>query len=114
VQQEPEEFHNGQNQFHSGPDQEFHNGPDQVARDGAISSFLQQLKVQEQLCYTGLGDVLSSLPLPITVDQPGLSVQDAMEAGMLQQQIGASVQFHNMNVQVYWATIIPYLSFTYP
>jgi hypothetical protein len=44
--------------------------------------------VQEQHSYNGLGDVLSRLLLPTTVDQPWLSVHNtknhAMEAGMLQ------------------------------
>jgi hypothetical protein len=64
-------------------DDEFHSGPDQAARDRAIAAFLERLEVQEQHSYTGLGDVLSRLPLPTTVDQPWLSVHDAMEAGML-------------------------------
>jgi hypothetical protein len=38
---------------------------------------------KQQHSYTGLGDVLSRLPLPTTVDQPWLSVHNAMEAGML-------------------------------
>ncbi len=38
---------------------------------------------KQQHSYTGLGDVLSCLPLPTTVDQPWLSVHYAMEAGML-------------------------------
>jgi hypothetical protein len=66
-------------------DDEFHTGPDQAARDRAIAEFLKRLEVQEEHGYTGLGDVLSRLPLPTTVDQPGLPVHDAMEAGMLQR-----------------------------
>jgi hypothetical protein len=38
---------------------------------------------KQQHSYTGLGDVLSRLPLPTTVAQPWLSVHNAMEAGML-------------------------------
>ncbi len=53
-------------------DCEFHTGPDQVARDRAIAALLGRLEVQEQHGYTGLGDVLSILPLSATVDQPGL------------------------------------------
>jgi hypothetical protein len=56
--------------------------PDHAARNRAIALFLE--RVQEQYSYTGLGDVLSRLPLPTTVDQPWLSVHYAMEAGMLQ------------------------------
>jgi hypothetical protein len=64
-------------------DDEFHTGPDQAARDRAIAVFFGRLEVQEQHSYTGLGDVLSSLPLPTTVDQPWLSVHNAMEAGKM-------------------------------
>jgi hypothetical protein len=60
-------------------DDEFHTGPDQASRDRVISAFLERLEVQEQHSYTGLGDVLSLLSLPTTVDQPWLSVHDAME-----------------------------------
>jgi hypothetical protein len=58
-------------------DDEFHTGPDHL---WAISAFLKRLEVQEQHCYTGpgLGDALFRLPLPTTVDLPGLSVHDAM------------------------------------
>jgi hypothetical protein len=65
-------------------DYEFHTGPDQAARDRGIAPFLDSLEVQEQHSYTGLGDVLSCLPPPTTVDQQWLSVHNAMEAGMLQ------------------------------
>jgi hypothetical protein len=64
-------------------DDELHSGPDQAARDKVIAAFLEQLEMQEQHSYTGLGDVLSRFPLPTTVDQPWLSVHYAMEADML-------------------------------
>jgi hypothetical protein len=56
VQQEPE-------------DDEFHNGPDRAARvrprDGASVSETTRGAgpLQEQRCYTGLSEVLSSLPI---------------------------------------------------
>jgi hypothetical protein len=50
---------------------EFLTGPDQAARDRAIAAFLERLEVQEQDSYTGLGDVLSRLPLPTTVTDSG-------------------------------------------
>jgi hypothetical protein len=60
-----------------------HSGPDQAASDRAIAEFLELLEVQEQHCYTGLGDVWPRLPFLTTVDQPWLSIHNAMEAGML-------------------------------
>ena len=68
---------------HEPEDEEFHTWPDQAAREGAISDFLRRLEAQEKRGYTGLDEVLSRLPLPTMVHQAGLSVPDAMDAGML-------------------------------
>ena len=61
----------------------FHGGPDQAAKDSAIADFLKRLEGLERHQYTGLDQVLSRLPVPKKVDQAGLSVSAAMDAGML-------------------------------
>ena len=51
--------------------------------EAAIADFLKRLKVQEKQGYRDLDAVLSLLPPPRKVDQSGVSVTTAMEAGML-------------------------------
>jgi hypothetical protein len=61
---------------------------------GPLQRFLNDLRcrsLQEQHGYTGLGDILSCLPLPTTVDQLGLSVHYAMEAGTVRHAAAAAM-----------------------
>ena len=80
IDQQPEDEDHGQPEPE---DDEFHGGPDQAAKDSAIADFLKRLEGQEKHKYTGLDQVLSRLPVPKKVDQAGLSVSAAMDAGML-------------------------------
>jgi len=80
IDQLPEDEDHGQPEPE---DDEFHGGPDQAAKDSAIADFLKRLEGLERHQYTGLDQVLSRLPVPKKVDQAGLSVSAAMDAGML-------------------------------
>ena len=51
--------------------------------EAAIADFLKRLEVQEKREYRDLVAVLSRLPVSRKVDQTGVSVTAAMEAGML-------------------------------
>ena len=64
-------------------DEEFHVRPDEEAMDAAIADFLRRSEDEEQRGYPALDRMLSRLPIPGKVDQRGLSVSDAIDAGML-------------------------------
>ena len=68
---------------HSQPvpeDDEFDSRQDQAAMEAAIAEFLKPLEVQG---YRDLEAILSRVPIPRKVDQTGISITAAMEAGML-------------------------------
>ena len=51
--------------------------------DQAITDFLKRFEKEERDGYHGLHATLSRLPMPGKVDQRGLSVTEAIDAGML-------------------------------
>ena len=64
---------------------EFDSRPDQAAKEATIADSLKHLEVQERQGFRDLDAVLSRLQAPRHVDQTGVSVSAAMEAGMLQR-----------------------------
>ena len=89
AEQPPEDDEYGQTEA---KDEEFHGRPDQEAMDTAMADFLKRLEAQEKRNYSGLDEVMSRLPVPKTVDQTGVSVSDAIEAGMLPRMDEAESQ----------------------
>ena len=57
--------------------------PDKEAMDQAIADFLKRFEKEERSGYCGLHTILSRLPIPGKVDQRGLSVTEAIKAGMI-------------------------------
>ena len=64
---------------------EFDSRPDQAAKEDSIADYLKHLKVQKNRGYRDLDAVLSCPQVLRKVDQTGVSVTTAMEAGMLQR-----------------------------
>jgi hypothetical protein len=64
-------------------DRELHEIPDKEAMDQAIADFLMLFEKEERGGYRGLHATLSRLPMPGKVDQRGLSVTEAIDAGMM-------------------------------
>ena len=64
-------------------DNELHDIPDKETMDEAITDFLRRFEKEERGGYHGLHATLSRLPLPGKVDQQGLSVTEAIDAGMM-------------------------------
>lgn len=64
-------------------DFELHEIPNKEAMDQAIADFLKRFEKEELGGYRGLHATLSRLPMPGKVDRRGLSVTEAIDAGMM-------------------------------